>query len=165
MRPILAVFLLLAFGPTIRVHAQTEVEPGIRVSSVVSVIEPASDGPKVTSLHPAAIASNAHTGSNFARGLAYAGQHSTIELAGVTSTTIVHTATPSFYVHIDTEDPNDQHAGYVLLLLKPQKDTRLVLNMTANTFGGGRQRKVDEVPVAKTDVKPGWMKINPQAAL
>jgi hypothetical protein len=138
---------------------------GVRLSSAVSVVEPTAAGPKVTSLHPAAVDSNRHTGSNMARGLAYAGQHNTVELAGVSSSTPVPTTMPAFYIHIDTEDPNDQHAGYVLLKLKPQKDTRLVLNLTANTFGGGRKRKMEEVAVTKTDVSPGWMKMTPQTAL
>jgi hypothetical protein len=162
MKSLLAILFL---SLSLHAPAQTEVEPGVSVSSVISAVEPSSNGPQVTPLHPAAIASNTHTGSNLARGLVYSGQHNTIEIAGLTSTTVLRGTTPFFYIHIDTEDPNDQRAELTLLRLKPLKETRLALNMTANTFGGGRKRKMDEVAVIKSETNNGWVKITPSVAL
>jgi hypothetical protein len=144
--------------------AQTEVEPGVTLTSPVSAVEHTPSGPKITALHPTAIASNAHTGSNVARGLVYSGQHNTIEIPGTVSANIL-TSAPTFYVRIDPDDPNDLRSEITLLRLKPGKQTRLVLNLTANTFGGGRKRKMDEIPVSKADVPGGWLKITPQSPL
>ncbi len=146
-------------------HAQSEIEPGIRPTSSVSVAQPSSEGPRLTSMHASAIVSDAHTGSNAARGIVWSGQHNTIELPGTSAALSLTTAQPVFYLHIDTEDPNDQRSQITLLRLKPGKENRLVLNMTANTFGGSRKRKDEEIAVTKTDVSAGWVKLTPTAPL
>jgi len=160
---LLTAALLVTFS--LHAPAQTEVEPGIQLSSMVSAVEPSPDGPQVVSIRPTAVASNTHTGSNVARSFVYSGQHSTVEIPDLTSRTILKGKAPTFYIHIDTEDPNDLRSQVTLLHLKPLKETRLALNMTANTFGGGRKRKMDEVPVVKVDVKDGWLKVTPTVAL
>jgi hypothetical protein len=163
---------LLCFAPALLAvalpwhgRAQVEVEPGVRLISMVSAVEQTADGPRVTAIKPAAILSNAHTGSNMARGLVYSGQHNTVETAGVTSNTSFLPSPTAFYIHIDTDDPNDPSSELTLIRLKPEKDTRLVLNLTANTFGGGRKRKLDEIAVTKTLVAGTWLKVTPQAPL
>jgi hypothetical protein len=165
MRLLLFAPALIAIALPCYTQAQVEVAPGVRLSSMVSAVEQSADGPKVTAIHPTAIASNAHTGSNVARGLVYSGQHNTIEIPGLTSNTSLSNAPTSFYIHIDTDDPNDLRAQLTLIQLKPEKETRLVLNLTANTFGGGRKRKMDEIPITKTTVDGSWLKVTPQSPL
>jgi len=159
-----APFLALLFP--LCALAQSEVEPGVTLTSIVSAVEHTPDGQtKVEAIHPTAILSNAHTGSNIARGLVYSGQHNTVELAGVKSNLILTTATPAFYVHIDPDDPNNQREMMTLVRLKPTKETRIVFNFTANAFGGSRKRHVDAIAVTKVDVPGNWLKITPQAPL
>jgi len=157
---------LLALLLPLYALAQSEVEPGVTLTSIVSAVEHTPDGhTKVETIHPTAILSNAHTGSNIARGLVYSGQHNTVELAGVKSNLILTTATPAFYIHIDPDDPNNQREMMTLVRLKPAKETRIVFNFTANAFGGSRKRHVDVIAVTKVDVPGNWLKITPQAPL
>jgi hypothetical protein len=165
MRHLSFIVALFALCLPLQVAAQLEVEPGVRVTNQVSAVEPTPDGPEVTAIHPTAIASDRHTGSNLARSLVYSGQHNTIEIPGLTSTNVLTGLNPFFYLHIDVEDPNDLRGEVTLLRLKPQKETRLALNMTANTFGGGRKRKMDEVAITKGEVKNGWLKLTLPAPL
>ena len=165
MRHLSFMLALFALSIPLQLAAQSEVEPGVRLASQVSAIEPTPDGPQVIAVHATAIASNTHTGSNVARGLVYSGQHNTIEIPGLTSATVLNGLNPFFYIRIDVEDPNDQRGQVTLLRLKPQKETRLALNMTANSFGGGRKRKMDEVAITKGEVKDGWLKVTLPAPL
>jgi hypothetical protein len=157
---------LLSLALPLCAIAQSEVEPGVTLTSAVSAVEHTPDGhAKVETIHPTAILSNAHTDSNIARGLVYSGQHNTVELAGVTSNLTLTTATPTFYIHIDPDDPNNQRNMITLVRLKPTKVSRIVFNFSANAFGGSRKRHVDAIAVTKADVTGNWLKITPQAPL
>ncbi|WP_263379266.1 hypothetical protein [Granulicella paludicola] len=159
------ILLALSLSP-LMLAAPQQVEPGLRLTSALTVIEhPASGDPIVSAMHATKVGSNAHTGSNFARGLVYSGQQNTVEIDGVTSSLILQTTTPTFYVHVDPEDPSDQRAMFTLVRLKPSKDTRVAITFTANTFGGGRKRHIDEVPVAKSDAGNDVLKVTPQSPL
>jgi hypothetical protein len=157
--------LLLFAAVCVPLRSQTEVAPGVRVNSAVSAVEmPDGGAPTVVPIHSTSVGDNAHTGSNIARGFVYSGQHNTVELPGAKSALLLSTSTPSFYVRLDPEDPS-QREMITLVRLKPAKESRIVLNFTANAFGGGRKRHVDEVAVTKTDAASGFVKITPQQPL
>lgn len=156
---------LVALALPLHSIAQTEVAPGVTLSSPVSAVEQIGGQAKVEAIHPSAILSNAHTGSNLARGLVYANQHNTVELAGLTSSLVLTSATPTFYVRVNPDDPNNQAEMLTLVHLKPTKDTRIVFNFTANVFGGSRKRHVDIVPVEKTQIPGDWLRVVPKDPL
>jgi hypothetical protein len=141
-----------------------EVAPGVSLpTSAVSVVDQDSKG-AVTALRleSAIVATDPHTGSNIAKGLVYANQHHSIQISGKSATTVLHTAQPSFYVHMPDEHRDLIRAQVTLIRLKPTADTRIAIEFTANSFGGHLKRKVDEVPVEKTDIHDGdWVKVTP----
>jgi hypothetical protein len=145
-----------------------EVAPGVTLpGSSVAVVDQDSNG-TVTALplHSAVVASDPHTGSNIAKGLVYANQHNTVQLAGKSSATVLQSATPSFYVRMPDDQRDLMRSQLALLRLKPADETRIVVEFTANSFGGHRKRKVDEVAVVKTDVQGGdWVKVTPAQPL
>jgi len=135
-------------------------------TGMVTLLDSVDGHLKAITVHSSEIKSNAHAGGNFARGLAYVGPHSTVELEGVTSSLSVRGGAPVFYIRLPSEDPDTVRNRATLLRLKPLKDTRQVLDFSQNVFGGGRKRKVDEVPVVKSDVDGGmWIKLTPRTPL
>jgi hypothetical protein len=145
-----------------------EVAPGVTLpSSTVSVVGKDSSGElKAMKLKSAAVATDPHTGSNVAKGLVYANQHNSIQIAGKAAATVLQSSQPTFYVRLP-EDNRDNLRGQVTLLrLKPTAETRIAIEFTANAFGGHRKRKVDEIAVDKADVHDGdWVKVTPSKPL
>jgi hypothetical protein len=121
----------------------------------VALLDTSSPVPKAVVVHATEIKSNAHAGSNFARGMVYAGPHSSVELDGVTSSLILTNSSPSFFVRLPTEDPDTLRNRITLVRLKPTKDTRVVLDFSQNVFGGSRKRHTDDIAIVKTDVDGG----------
>jgi hypothetical protein len=151
------------------VYAQMpEVAPGVSLpTSAVSVVDKDSKGEmKALKLESAMVASDPHTGSNVAKGLVYANQHNSIQIAGKTSATVLHDTQPSFYVRLPEERRDVFRAQVTLIRLKPAGETRTAIEFTANSFGVHRKRKVDEVAVEKADVHDGdWVKVTPAKPL
>ena len=166
----MAVALCLALPHTFSAQSATnaEIAPGIPFPSSGSIVllDKTNSQPKVVTLHASEIKSNAHAGSNFARGMVYAGPHSSVELDGVTSSVIVSTTTPVFYIRVATDDPETQRNRVTLVHLRPTKDTRVILDFSANVFGGSRKRHVEEIAIAKSDVDgTSWLRVTPQKPL
>ncbi len=165
-RVALALVLLPFALPAPALSAPQQVEPGVSLTGALTLVEhPSTGSPTATTMHASKVGSNAHTGSNIAKGLVYAGQRHTVEIDGLTSSLVLTTNTPTFYVHIDPEDPNDQRAMFTLVRLQQAKDTRVAISFSANTFGGGQKRHVEEVLVSKTDAGHNILKMTPQSPL
>jgi hypothetical protein len=119
-------------------------------------------GIKVLRLESAVVASDPHTGSNIAKGLVYANQHHSIQIAGKSASLVLQGDSPVFYVRMPEEHRDLMRAQVTLLRLKPTADTRIAIEFTANAFGGSRKRKLSEVPIEKTDIQDGaWIKVVP----
>jgi hypothetical protein len=165
---LLALLALLAFLPTITAAQTPEVAPGVTLpSSAVSIVDKESDGKiKAMALHSAVVVTDPHTGSNIAKGLVYANQHQSIQLAGKSSANTMQSDQPSFYVHMPDDQRDLMRAQLTLVRMKPTADTRIVLEFKANAFGGHRKRAIDSVPIEKSDVQGGtWVKITPSQPL
>jgi hypothetical protein len=164
LRFAVAIFSLLL--PYTAFAQSVEIEPGVVLKSLITVVEH-PDGGELTSeaMHASKVSANTHTGSNAARNLVYAGQQHTIEVSGITSTLHTSTAKPVFYIRLDPEDPNSPTDEVTLVRLRPTKETRIVLSFTLNSFGGGRKRHMEEVPITKEDVGKTVLRVTPQAPL
>jgi hypothetical protein len=163
----IAVCLLLGTAP-LRAQSPQEMAPGVGFPSVGGVILLDTTGvaPRSVVVHATEIKSNAHAGGNFARGMVYAGAHSSIELDGTTSALTITNPSPTFFVRLPTDEPDIQRGRITLLRLKPTKDTRVVLDFSQNVFGGSRKRHIDAVAIVKTDVDGGaWVKVTPENPL
>jgi hypothetical protein len=145
-----------------------EVAPGVSLpASSVSVVDQNSKGEvRALRLESAIVASDPHTGSNIAKGLVYANQHSSIQIAGKSATTVLQSNLPSFYVRMPDEHRDLMRSQVALIRMKQTADTRIAIEFTANTFGGHRKRKIDEIAVEKTDIQGGdWVKVTPSKPL
>lgn len=145
-----------------------ELEPGIAApdTGTVFALDPSASGSTLKSIHPTEISSNSHAASNFARSMVYAGPHRGVELQGAKADTVFAAWPHAFYVRVGVGDEADIMRNRVALVaLNAKKDRREVFVFTQNIFGGQAERHAGDVPVTKTDVHGGWLKMVPDAAL
>jgi hypothetical protein len=160
----LLTFCFLIGAGSLRAQGPEEIAPGVAFSRAggVALLDTSGAAPKAVVVHATEIKSNAHAGSNFARGMVYSGPHSTVELDGTTASLILTSSSPAFYIRLPAEDPDTQRNRITLLRLRPTKDTRVVLDFSQNVFGGSRKRHTDEIAIVKTDVDDGaWVRMTP----
>ena len=171
MRPLLfAASLLGCLILPAYVFAQSSHDISLAVTlpntGLVFVLETLDPGQQPIVMHASEVISDAHAGSNFARGMVYAGPHSGVELDGAHADLTLHTASPIFYIRLASDSPDLMRSQATLISLRPTKDKRVVLDFSANVFGGSRKRHVDEVPINKADAGDGTiLKITPQKPL
>jgi hypothetical protein len=157
--------LLFAQGPPVE---GSEVAPGIHLppAGTLYALDQALRGPKLQAIHASEILANTHAASNFARGIVYAGPHSTIEVFGENAPLSLHTTQPVFYMRLSADDPEIMRSRVTLLRLYRTKERRVVIDMSMNVFGGQKKRRVEEIPLAKSDMPDeGWVKLIPQTPL
>jgi len=162
---IFAVLLTPVFG---NAQSSPEVAPGVTLPTKGSVVvlDNVDGKAAAVTIHGSEIKSNSHAGGNFARSMVYAGPHTSVELEGITSSLALTSNMPVFFVRLPSEDPDTQRNRATLLRLRPTKDTRVVLDFSANVFGGSRKRHTDDVEIIKSDVDGGqWLKITPKKPL
>ena len=168
MRPLrLFPASVLAFASLLATaQSPSEPEPGVHLSGMVTLVQHPETGDAIaSSMHAAPLSTNLHTGSNIAKGLVYANQQHSVETAGPTAATAISTTSPTFYIRLDPEDPNNIPDEVTLVRLKPTQDTRIVITFTANAFGGSRKRHVDAVPVTKAKLNSSVLKVTPASPL
>ena len=166
------VVLAVFFSFTALLPAQDdkshEVAPGVTLPSTGTIygLDSAGKGPALVQLHATEVVLNTHAANNFARGMVYAGPHSSVEITGVSSAATLHTPQAVFYVRLTGDDPELLRNRVQIVRLNPAKDRRVVLVFTMNVFGGHRARHYEEVPAAKSDITEAvWVKLTPQTPL
>lgn len=117
-------------------------------------------------LRPSDISANHHAGKNFVRGLVAADPRNTLELAGASSATTLHTSHSTIYMRLSSDDPALTTERLTLLRVKPVDDHRVVATMRENIVGGHRERQQEEVPIRKGVAQgTSWLKVMPEAPL
>jgi hypothetical protein len=121
-------------------------------TGMVFALQSKSGASAIIPLHATEIKSNAHAGGNFARGLVYAGPHSTVELAGPHALIDLPPNTV-LYIRLPSEEPDLARERATLVRLDEKPDSRQLLEFTRNVFGGSLKRKLNEVAIEKLDVE------------
>ena len=121
-------------------------------------------------VHSSAIQVNNHKGSNLAGGLLagpfYKAKFTT-EIEGSVAKTVLHSATPVFYLHFD-EDPDSGQsamAGWALVHAIVDKDRRLLSTVKFTQLTGNAKRNDTQVEVETEKLPDGWLKITPKTPL
>ena len=146
-----------------------EVAPGIKLpgTGTLFAVDQLDGSLKVRAIHASEILANSHAAGNFARSMVYAGPHASVEVSGEDAALSLHTIKPIFYMRLSADDPETMRSRVTLVRLTRVKDRRVVVDMSQNIFGGQRKRRVEEVPLSKSDVGDGssWVKLTPQTPL
>jgi hypothetical protein len=130
----------------------------------IYAVDSGENGSTLTQLHATEILSNSHAGSNFARGMVYAGPHSTVELDGINAATHLSGGKLSFLVRVSDDSPDIMRNQLALVGLRQTANHRVVSSYSQNVFGGQHKRQYDLVAASKTDVgdaNASWVLLTP----
>jgi hypothetical protein len=163
-----ALVSLFVFSFIAQAQNSPEIAPGVSLPATGAIValDTVNGHPQAVTLHASEVKYNPHAAGNVARSLIYNGPHSSVEVEGTASKSSLVTTQPVFYIRLSSEDAEIQRNRLTLVRLMPDKKSRVVLELSANIFGGSRKRYVDDVAVAKIDVEgTSWLKIVPTQAL
>lgn len=135
-------------------------------SGTVFALDRKGEHSTLIQIHASEIASNSHAGSNAARSLVYSGPRSSIELKGLNAAVTLADARATFYVRINSDDPELMRARVHLIHLEQTKKNRVVSLFSQNIFGGNRQKKYDDIAIEKSNIEPDvWLQVAPSKPL
>jgi hypothetical protein len=135
-------------------------------AGTIFVLDHKEKDPQLVQLHASEIITNSQAAGNFARSLVYVGGHASIELKGLNASTNLADGHATFYVRINSDDPDVMRKRVHLIRLEQTKDRRVVAHYSQNIFGGQRKKKYNDIPIAKSDAeKDVWLKVTPQTTL
>ena len=115
-------------------------------------------------VHSSAIQVNNHKAGNVVGGL-FAGPlykaKFTIEIEGPAAKTVLHTATPVFYLRFDPSPDSGQSAmaGWAVVHAVVDKDRRLLSTVKFTQLTGNAKRNDTQVDVETETLPDGWLKI------
>lgn len=167
----LALFTSLVMCPSAFAQQPLEVAPGLTISngSVATTVDTVDGKQQLVQVHASAVQANNHKGSNVAGGLLagpFYKQKFTTEIEGNTSPTVVHTATPSFYVLMPSMgDGTSMFAGWAIVRAGVDKDRRLLSTVKFTQLTGNAKRDASQVETKTEEPQPHWLKITAAAPL
>ena len=120
----------------------------------------------MTQIHASEVTLNSHAAGNLARSAAYLGPRAGLEVKGLNAPVHLAAGGTTFYVRINSDDPELMRKRIHLVRLQQTKDRRVVASYSQNVFGGQREKKYNEVEVLKEDAEPDvWLKLVPKTPL
>ena len=172
MRPH-CMFLVLALASAAAAQNSAPLAaPGLRIpgGSVPYALDRFADKPELVPVHHSAVQINNHKGANLAGSLAgsvFYKPKMTFEVDGVHARTVLHAATPSFYVHTMDDpggDPTDAPV-FAILHAIPDKDHRVFAKVAFTQLTGNAKRNDGVVETTTERLPDGWLKVTPTAPL
>jgi hypothetical protein len=120
-------------------------------------------------IHSSAVQTNNHKGSNVAGGLLagpfYKAKFTT-EIEGTQARTILHKATPVFYVRQqEAENGSSPFAGWAVVHVAVASDHRLLSTVKFTQLTGNAKRNDTQVEVVTEPLGDGWLRITPKDPL
>ena len=121
-------------------------------------------------MHSSAVQVNNHKGGNIAGGLLagpFYKAKMTTEIQGRAARTVIHTATPVFYLHFDQEPDSGQSAmaGWAIVHALVDNDRRLLSTVKFTQLTGNAKRNDTQVEIATESLPDGWLKITAKGPL
>lgn len=167
----IVVLAALAVSPSLFAQKPLEVAPGLTITNgyVPSALETVEGKQQLVPVHASAVQTNNHKGSNVAGGLLAGPFYKpkfTTEIEGNTSPTVLHTATPSFYVLMPSlGDGASMFAGWAIVRAGVDKDRRLLTTVKFTQLTGNAKRDASQVESKSEEPEEHWVKITPTAPL
>lgn len=173
MRP--AVFAALLLLPAFHAFAQATPEPaqGLRIpnGSRPWALDQVNAKPELVPLHSSAVQTNNHRGGNVVGGL-FAGPlykaRFTTELDGPSAKTAIHSSSPVFYLHIDSDPDGTAQTlqiGWAIVYVVADKNHRLLSTVKFTQFTGTAKRNDAQIDVSTETLPDGWLRIVPKLPL
>ena len=160
-------------------HAQRDAPlaaPGLKVpaSPLPYALDHFQGKPELVPVHHSSVQLNNHKGQNIAGSLAgsvFYKPKATVEVAGAHARTVLHDATPSFFVHLQVDpdaapdSPDTLTPTFAIVQAFPDKDRRVFAQIRFTALTGDAKRKDGIIDSTTETLSNGWLKITPKAAL
>lgn len=173
------VCLSLAFLAPILAPAQGHpytVTPGLTITngSTPWALDQFENQPQLVPIHHSTVEVNNHRGANLAGSAAgsfFYKPKMTMELAGLNARSVVHTATPVFYLYKpkDPDSPSDtdqsMSATWAISRAVLTKDHRVFAKIQFTQLTGNAHRNDGLVEAKIEDLGDGWTRITPTSPL
>ncbi len=150
-----------------------EAAPGLRVPDGRRpyALDTFAGTSELVPIHSSAVQTNNHKGSNVAGSLLAGPFYKTkftTELAGASARSVLHTLTPTFYVHVDPIDEGGGQsmvAGWAIVHAAVDKDRRLLSTVKFTQLSGNAKRNDTQVEVTVVTLPDGWLSVTPKSPL
>jgi len=176
LNTLLGLALLLSLQQRPLAVAQTsapEAAPGLRVPSGGRpyALDVFAGNSELVPMHSSTVQTNNHNGSNVAGSL-FAGPfyktRFTTELQGTTAKSVLHSPSPTFYIHLQPANDDDGEspiAGWAIVHATVAKDHRLLTTVKFTQFTGHAKRDDSQVDVTLVTLSNGWISLTPKDPL
>ncbi len=147
--------------------------PGLRVpasGSLPYALDRFEDKAELVPVHHSTVQLNNHKGANIAGSLAgsvFYKAKVTLELNGAHARTVLHAATPSFFLRVmdDPDSGPDDTPVYAILRVTPDKENRVFAKVQFTALTGNAKRNDGSVESTTEHLPGGWLKITPSGPL